>query len=83
MRSFSAKTGGSVQSRKSSLPVFSGLVVCNLIFQGTVVPSAIDNVSFFIMLYLSEVKSNTIFTSVGIQCQWDGKIWIEQNGASH
>ena len=38
---------------------------------------------FFTMLYLSEVKSNTISTSVGIQCEWDGKIWKGQNGGSH
>ena len=32
------------------------------------------------MLYLSEVKSNTISTSISIQCKWDGKICIGQNG---
>ena len=68
MCSLFAQTGGSVQSRKYSQPLFSGCAACNLIFKWTVVPWV--NSSFQVRLRAGETRGLFRFLKRGLKRQW-------------
>ena len=68
MCSLFATTGGSVQSRKYSWPVFSGLSACNRIFKRTVVPWVSS--CFQVRLRSDETKGLFCFFKGGLKWQW-------------